>query len=482
MDNTFELVDLRGRHNVLKERQRLINHALDAYHGRLIPPLRVRPGAPDDNVLVNTSGVIVDKGVSFLFGKGVKWALDDNTETRSEDEKLLDATWDANGGEVILHNIATNAGITGHGFIKLRITEPFVTLSVVDSAKVDVVTSDHDYTQVLAYTLSWDGRKDPQTGKQRRYRQIIQRVERGFDIDPETLLITEIPQHWKIIDQQTDSQDIDNEKVWVTVMIEDWPFDFAPIVGFQNLPNPNEYWGKPDLSEDIIKLNQAINRSLSNINRIIRIHAHPKTWSKGLTEQQIHQIVIDPEGMIHLPGELGSIQNLEMASDLSSSINYYKELKNALFEISRVPKIAYGNEENVNYLAAVAMQVLYGPLIEKTEIKRKLTGAFIREVNRRILAIHGRGNDKLCQLIWPNILPRDTLIEAQVALLEMQLGVSRETLINKLGYNAAYEEKRKKVEQADDIMQAGLLAKATAVARPVQNNRPEDRPHRENTD
>ncbi len=165
--------------------------------------------------------------------------------------------------------------------------------------------------------------------------------------------------------------------------------------------------------------------------------------------------------MIHLPGEMGSLQNLEMASDLSSSLNYYKELKKALYEISRVPKIAFGNEDNVNYLAAVAMQVLYGPLIEKTGTKRETYGWLIKEVNRRILAIAGRGDTNLCDLVWPDVLPKDSALEAQVALMEQQAGVSMDTSLEKLGYNPEYERERRKADLAERVSEQQQLSAVT---------------------
>ena len=441
-----------------------IDYAWRAYNGELTPPLKRRPGQPDDNVMVNTSRVIVDKGVSFLFGKGVTWNLDSD-EARSVHEKYLDDTWDYSGGDVLLHKLALNGGITGHAFLKMRIEKPFIKLTALDSAAMDVITADNDYTDVMAYVQTWLGRKNPQTGKQTKYRQITQKQRAQVFIDELTGEVTEFPQQWVIIDQET-VEHHGSEEIWRTIGSELWPYEFAPIVDCQNLPTANTFWGLSDLERDIIALNESINRSLSNINRIIRNHAHPKTWSKGLTESQINQIVIDPDGMIHLPGELGSLQNLEMASDLSSSLSFYKELKTALYEISRVPKIAFGNEENVNYLAAVAMQVLYGPLIEKTDVKHRTYGWLIREANRRILAIAGSGDNHRCELVWPSVLPKDTVMEAQVALMQQQAGVSVDTTLRNMGFNPQHERQARMQDQAEAVQKAKLMSAAEMAGKP----------------
>lgn len=449
----------------LNERALKMSGAWNAYNGQLTPPLKIKPGQPNDNVTVNTSRVIVDKGVSFLFGKGVKYNLD-GEEMRSPQEKYLDDTWTANQAALMLHHLATNGAITGQAFVKLRIERPFIKIKVLDSTKVEVETADDDFTQVLTYTIYWDG-KDRQTKRPKHYRQLIERRDADF-IEDEQGVVTEMPAHWEIIDQEADAVEGVQLKPasWRTVYREIWPYPFAPIVECQNLPLPNSYWGLSDLEADIIHLNESINRALSNINRILRIHAHPKTWSKGLSESQIRQITIDPEGMIHLPGETASLQNLEMASDLASSINYYKQLREALYELSRVPKIAFGSEENVNYLAAMAMQVLYGPLIEKTETKRKTYGHLLIEVNRRILALSGQGDAHLCELVWPNVLPRDALIEAQTANFEQQAGVSRDTSLEAMGFNPDLERRRRADDDIENAKRAETMAKAQMAGQP----------------
>src|SRR5581483_3337211 len=134
---------------------------------------------------------------------------------------------------------------------------------------------------------------------------------------------------------------------------------WSPVVDAQNLPCPNEFWGIADLEDDSLDLNKAINFAISNINRIIRFHAHPKTWGRGFQSNQLN-IAVDET--IVLPGE-ASLQNLEMTSDLSSSIRHYEKLREALHEIARIPEVATGVMTSLGPLSGVALQVLYQPLV-----------------------------------------------------------------------------------------------------------------------
>src|SRR5579863_2239191 len=54
------------------QRRHRIHAAWKAYRGELPKPLKVKDNQPDDNILSNRCAPIVDKGVSFLFGKVVK--------------------------------------------------------------------------------------------------------------------------------------------------------------------------------------------------------------------------------------------------------------------------------------------------------------------------------------------------------------------------------------------------------------------------
>src|SRR5579875_588100 len=54
------------------DRKRLMREAWKAYRGEFADALVVSAGQPNDNVKSNRCAPIVDKGVSFLFGKTLK--------------------------------------------------------------------------------------------------------------------------------------------------------------------------------------------------------------------------------------------------------------------------------------------------------------------------------------------------------------------------------------------------------------------------
>jgi hypothetical protein len=403
-------------------RLRQFKTAWERYYGRFPKPLKVRSGQPDDNVIVNMARVIVDKGVSFLFGQDVTFEIDETTTTPAEE--WLAGCWDANRQATLLQKLALNGGICGHAFVKIVPGAPYPRLVVLDPATVTPTWEPDDIEKVLRYRIQYPA-VDPKTGKPIVIRQLI-------ELDGAV---------WRITDQVSRA----DSTQWVTTAENTWPYPWPPIVDCQNLPNPNEYWGLPDLGEDLLQLNEGINFVLSNLARIIRFHAHPKTWGRGFTAQQL-KIAVDET--IVLPSPDAELHNLEMESDLASSIAFYERLREALHEVARVPEVATGRMENVGQLSGVALSILYQPLVEKTETKRRTYGDLLVELNRRMLALGGFGADNITVLHWPELLPGDALQERQAALLDHQLGASKNTLLQQLGYDAEMEQQKRAEEDA----------------------------------
>ena len=402
-------------------RLRRYEAAWNAYYGRLPKPLKVRPGQLDDNVNVNYARSVVDKGVSFLFGQDIRFELDETQQT--DEEEWLDACWSANGGSVLLQKLALNGGVCGHVFAKLVPRAPYPRIIIIDPANIAVGWEPDDIEEIVWYRIQYAA-VDPHTGEPVTIRQLIERQDR----------------HWRITDQIARGAGS-----WQTTDTTTWPYEWPPIVDCQNLPMPNEFWGLSDLEEDVLQLNKSINFVLSNMARIIRYHAHPKTWGKGFAANQM-QIAVDETIVLQSPD--AELHNLEMVSDLTSSIALYERLREALHEVTRVPEVATGKLERAGALSGVALQILYQPLIEKTETKRRTYGAMLTELNRRLLALGGFGEDHHTVIHWPEMLPTDTMQEAQTALLHQQLGVSADTLLQRLGYDPDMEKDKREADSA----------------------------------
>lgn len=403
----------------------------EIYYGKGPKPLKVVAGQADDNLRMNFGRMFIDKGVAFLFGKDVGFELAEGETTPEED--YLDQVWQANRKMSLLQKLATSGAVCGTAFVKI-LWKPGMDprLIICDPETVSVTLAEDDIDKVVSYRIRYPS-VDPNTKKPIVIQQLI---------EPDGL-------GWLITDQRGDAGGGSMQ----TVNEQKWPYAFSPIVHCQNIIAPHEFWGMSDIEDDLVEAIDKENFTVSNILKILRYHAHPKTWARGVRAEQLH---VNPDNLIVLPGETATIQNLEMQSDLASSIAMHKELRQFIHELARVPEVATGKVESVGQLSGVALEILYQPLIEKTEAKRVTYGEMIVELNRRLLALGGFGDENITQLHWQDLLPKDAGVQAQAALSLKQLGVSGDTLVQQFGYDPDLE--REKRAKESDLGQALLQA------------------------
>lgn len=393
------------------------------YNGKHRKMLKIRHGV-DDNLTVNLVRLAVDKVVSYLFGKGLRFEV--GAEGRDEFDEYLDRLWQANRQPLLLQQIGTSGAVAGHVFVKILEGDP-ARLVNLDPSMIQVGVNPDDYTEVLAFRMEWlsyDSRGD----KLKRIQQIARENEQAWTIQ-DSVQRVDAPQQATVVNQVI------------------WKYPFPPIVHCQNLPRPFEFHGVSDV-EQLIALQDTVNFTVSNIGKILRLHGHPKTIGTGFTAKELST---SPEEMLILPSADAKIFNLEMQSDLSSSIEFYKRLIDAWHEIARIPSVSVGNLDNVGSLSGVALRILYEPLLELIESKRETYGAMLTELNQCLLAMKfgGSPSDYGVRVVWPELLPRNVAEETQNAILKQQIGVSQETLLRELGYDPGLESQRRNVTSAD---------------------------------
>lgn len=395
-----------------------ICRAWQAYYGDIPGPFKRQAGKPDDNITLNYERLIVDTGVSALFGHGVDFdvsndkAKDGAKGKDSPEQQWLDAVWRANRQDTLLHRLALNGAVAGHAWIQIveQSGKP-PRLVVLDPGNVSVRHSPIDYEDVIEYQIQWTG-IDPGTGKPCAYRR----------------LITSQGTWWLMTDQESRGDDAR----WTTTLTAEWRRPWAPILGCQNLPAPNVYWGTSDLEADVTSVVRAMDFVMSNMARILRYHAHPKTIGTGINADELNAEV---DGFTAVPSPDAKVFNLEMSGDLGSSLEFYKALLESMHELSRVPVVATGKVDGIGALSGVALEVLYRPLMEKSATKRLTYGDMLEELCCRILEMGGFTGVAV-EIRWPDLLPKDTKAELEAAIMAVELGSDRKTQLERLGYEA----------------------------------------------
>lgn len=370
----------------------------------------------DDNVKIKLSRKIVNKGNNFLFGKGLTWQLDDTSVTPQE--TILNDIWgNQESQNVFLSELGINGGVTGNYYIQI-ISKQNQPIKIKNLDPKWVFPQIDPYAdEPNLFDLRWMIKEDA-------YRLIhAKRNDATWEFQREKW----VKDRWV-----ADSN------------LEIWPFEWAFIIGGKNLPNPNSYYGMSDLED--ADLNDAINQVASNLNRIVRIFAHPVIWGSGFGANALD---VDVSKIITSTSETAKLAALELARDLNGAQEYLKFLRTMLAEITNVPesdpdRLAIGAQ------SGFALQVLFNDLILKTGIKQSFYGKTLIETNRRLLDLAGYGDNNVTKLHWPNPLPIDKISETTSDTFDLSAQlVSKKTLSTKRGYDYDLEVERMRGERVN---------------------------------
>lgn len=393
----------------------------DAYYqGVQRKPLRVKPGQADDNLLVNFCALVVNRGISFLIGDDVTFDLPGDDATT--EQEYIDATWEANKKMILLYRAALRAAKFGTGYFKILPDaveykgKPYPRLVCLDPRLMKVITAQDDMDNIMAYDMQWLEERKNEMG------QVLTYFVREYTVseingDGDKTWIVQ-----SMLSRDGTRWDMTNETPW--------PYDFPPIIHWQNLPREDSQYGASDL-EDIIPIQDAYNEGVSNIRRILRYHAHPKTWARGGGTQSKTSWGADE--MVMLTSDTAQISNLEMQSDLASSSGFVLALRQSFFDIARTVDIT-SITDKIGALTNFGLRVLYTDALAKRNTKRAHLGDALTELNRRLLIIANMNGDEPGEVVWPETMPQNKLELLQAAQLELGAGlVSKQTVAGELG-------------------------------------------------
>ena len=376
-----------------------------------------RPEGEPQNT-INYSSRFVDKGVAFLMGKGFTLNVEKNAEEITK--PFLDKVWDDNNRLGTAIEMAQSGGITGNAWVKVSLEQyeedkdPMlyemypkgrIRITVLPSYACFPVWHPHDKDRIesmkIIYPITVYEKNEP---KQVWYRE---------DITKETIVEY-------IDDNLIRSRTNDLGAIYV--------------VRVKNLIEANQSLGKSDL-QDIIPLQKEFNEKTTDVSDIINYHASPITIVYGAKTNNLEKGARKIWG--GLPRD-AKVENLELKTDLSASMNYIELIKKAMFEVASMPEDALGAESATSNTSGIALHIKNQPLIDTNNNKRITYGEGVKEINRLILRIADiyeleefdyeafRNLTPIekwnTEVEFPNPLPKDDLLQVQL-------------IIQKLGHN-----------------------------------------------
>jgi len=466
------IVVLPGMTNDDKARLKRIKEAWRAYRGEFDPLLDKEEGTPDFNLYDNRMAPIVDKGVSWLFGEKLTLTVrvsdgpegetagpGDAEGTHQAQQWLMRALGDMDDFHTMLSDGAKNGGVAGHVFWKLVPANPdagqeFPRIVPLASEHCWVETDPDDVKCVLAYNIQWSIEEVPGSSKKITKRQRICRI------DPDQLAgqdgLDDLLDTWTITNYEARDpnagrwEQIGEVMPWVDK--DGQLLHFPPMVDNPNLPNPNEFWGIEDVTPDIMGMNRQINLIQSIIAKLLWFYSSPVLW----TNMDSRQVVKVRPGYAVGLGPNGRMEAIEAHGDVAAAMGFLADLRSSMDEQSRVPAVALGRLKDVALQPAsgVALRLLFQPLLEKTETKRRLYGRAIRDLCQRLLALGGYGDGESLpvDITWPNLLPIDETEQIQGAVAKYtKLNYPLQTVMEELGDNYLEQMARKEAEQKREV-------------------------------
>lgn len=417
----------------IKDRRTMINGNRQYYRGDMPKPLE----DDRDNVIINLCRDVVDQTVAFLFPEMPEVMLDDDLD-RSDEERLIADTFDANGAAVELANIAVNGALAGQVYVRVRPPEPAVTghpyaqLFNLDPANVVTWWDSDNHKRLWGYELRWGGSSDP-TKNQQENRQIIRRVGAG----------------WEVVDY------VGKDERWREVGRELWAYPLPPVVSVAHLPRPNKYYGQNEIPHKW--LNDAVNAVASDMKSILRWHASPTMFGRGFNAQGLEETSVD--GLYTVENTDADLKTVEMMSDLAPSMNFLMKLEQTFFRQARVVVLpsdlaAFRNVTNLGIRAA------FMPQIAKNETLRRSYGTLIERLARVVLMLAGRDFNIQPTIQWGSALPMDETEEVDLIQRELAMGILSKRM-------AAQRRGRDYDAVTADIMREQLLDGVMVEGQPV---------------
>lgn len=432
----------------------------DYSRGQQARQLRVKPLQADDNITINLLGLVIERSISMMFGDGISFDLPGEGETTADE--FIQSVWAANRQVILLHRLGQLGGTYGTAYIKiLRQPQPSADgrppfrLVPLQPWTMRIETDPHDMDQVTCYVQEYVlGEGDRAVAHRYRTERVLATAltEGGqlYQVDEiafwqETHFVNSRATggHW---------EQAGEVEIW------DWPF--APIAHCQNLVDADSPYGQSDIA-DLLDLQDRYNLVESNTSKIIRYHAHPKTWGRGSLAAG-KSVSWGPDEIVWLAGEHDQLQNLEMQSDLASSRLFALDLRQALFDIARTVD-TQSLADKLGALTNFGLRVLYMDALNKNHTKRELYGELLLEINRRMLVVAGfpEAEQAPGTITWPDPLPVNQAEQAQAMQAELDAKVaSRQTWQSALGYDPETEDARIKADTLASANIGGELLKA----------------------
>lgn len=454
-------------HNEREKRRKQYNTAYKYYIGEQDQQLDEIENEPNDNTVINVTKTIIDREVSFIFADMPSFKLDLDEADNSPLEKWLDDVFYENGGLSFLNILALQGALSGHTFARvLQKTDQYDYPRVVpvDPNTISVYWKADDPQTVIFYTIEWtiggneyalDFVNNAYIRREAKdeFKKLHELALIGshiVDVVVGSPLLSEpsMVSDWSIIQYSSISNIPSNFKV---DEFEAWASELSPIVDVPHIPNPRSYYGWSSAEPDSKKSQDSINLVMSEIMRIIRYHASPRTIASGADADDI--VPTSVRHMWAVPSDV-KIENLEMQSDLAASHTTLQFMYDQMLAQQRVVLLR-GEVKDFQRVTNTGVSTVFMDMLAKNKVLRHQYSRLLQGIASRLAVVGGKGALKP-RIAFVNPLPLDRSEDVATNALEVKTGFkSRQEVIVEDGRNPDTVFTQLDEEQERDFMGGG---------------------------
>lgn len=388
----------------------------------------------------NVSQPIVNINAAFLAGKPIRLQVDGNPELT----EAANGIWDRSGGFYAFLENAILGLIYGDSVLIPNYDKRRKAwrLKWVDASIVYPVFDPADYDKIKSVDFVW------------------------ADSDESGQLTGWYREHW--CDGVVTRYDNGEPNGTIIDYYDNEIFEGCPIAWIKNDGIKGEPFGR-SLITSLIELTEEYDHLMTKNTSIIDYYASPNLAFIGTKKTDnvdvgLRKIFFLPEG--------GDVKMVEWSGSPPGIQEHLARVKNMISEVSATPNIAFSNFDfKFSDVSGVALKVLFGPLLLKTDRARIHWGKGITRAVRMAL-YYETGQlveEDQITILWPNPLPNNTKEDWEISAIKNLLGVPQVQIHQEQGYTADQIEtmEEEMAEEREELVRiqalsAQMLAEATA--------------------
>ena len=368
----------------------------------------------------------VNKYVAMEFNSGFLFKFDPEVEEITV--PFLNGVWDDNDGSDLMAKVGQSKSVTGDGYVHIyyespeEINDPF---GMYPKGRIRLF----NIPSGLVFPKYKDGYNDNFDA--------LESVTIMYPVEIKGVLggVKE-----KIVRYVYTNETISRFEDGVEDYIIPNRYGVIPIVPFRNLALVGSMFGQSDL-KDLVGLNTEYNLKNSDISQILDYNSAPTTVVQGAKPHNLEK----GANRVWCVPEKAKVYNLELESDLAASNNYIDRVRDSIYNVGSMPKLAIGGETAPSNLSGLALQIAFMPLTDLINQKRVQSAKSITYMNKVILKIGLKEglievpeNMDMFKLFshriwWGDLLPKDRTVELEQIQLELKAGLTtREDAMTRL--------------------------------------------------